>query len=175
MWVAAATSDTALCSFWAAVKMGEECVQSASTEQKAKRGKDTGGEVRRRGEEEEEGEKSGESNERWERVCKEKTKTLSKSWSCFWRRLVVVVVGWVRWGEGGGRQRRLPQRRSGWAGGLLSGGDCGRRGKRGGAEDDVGLSGSLAGRDTTPCDWGRARVSERGRRRGAEVKACLMR
>lgn len=66
----------------------------------------------------------------------------------------------------------LPQRRSGWAGGLLSGGGGG----------DVGLSGSLAGRDTTPCDWGRARVSERGRERGdggrwqrGEVKACLMR
>lgn len=27
---------------------------------------------------------------------------------------------------------------------------------------DVGLSGSLAGRDTTPCDWGGARVSGRG-------------
>lgn len=46
MWVAAATSDTALCSIWAAVKRGEECVQSVSIEQKAKRGEDTGGEVR---------------------------------------------------------------------------------------------------------------------------------
>lgn len=61
-------------------------------------------------------------------------------------RLVVVVV----------RGAGLPQQRSGWAGGLLSGGEGG----------DVGLSGSLAGRDTTPCDWGRARVSERGQERG---------
>lgn len=30
---------------------------------------------------------------------------------------------------------------------------------------NAGLSESLAGRDTTPCDWGRARVSERGQRR----------
>lgn len=32
----------------------------------------------------------------------------------------------------------------------------------GGGGGDAGLSGSLAGRDTAPCDWGRARVSERG-------------
>lgn len=50
----------------------------------------------------------------------------------------------------------MPQQRSGWAGGLLSG--VGVRAEGG----DVGLSGSLAGRDTAPCDWGRARVSERG-------------
>lgn len=79
-------------------KRGGEGVQSVSKEQKAKRGKATSGEVRRR-----EGRrrrrrrkmKKRESNERWERVCKEKRKTLSKSWSCFRRRLVVVV------GEGG--------------------------------------------------------------------------
>lgn len=35
-----------------------------------------------------------------------------------------------------------------------------------GVRGDVGLSGSLAGRDTTPCDWGGARVSERGQERG---------
>lgn len=35
-----------------------------------------------------------------------------------------------------------------------------------GVRGDVGLSGSLAGRDTTPCDWGGARVSERGQQRG---------
>lgn len=35
-----------------------------------------------------------------------------------------------------------------------------------GVRGDVGLSGSLAGRDTSPCDWGGARVSERGQEWG---------
>lgn len=94
------------------------CVKRAESQTRQRYG--------RRGQTEGGEEEKGERNERRGRVCKEKTKTLSKSWSCFQRRLVVVVVGWAR---GAGGQRRLPQRRSGWAGGLLSGGDCGRRGR----------------------------------------------
>lgn len=65
-------------------------------------------------------------------------------------RLVEAEIG--GWGQG------CHSNGSGWAGGLLSG----VGGGGGGGGGDAGLSGSLAGRDTAPCDWGRARVSERG-------------
>ena len=83
--------------------------------------------------------------------------------------VVVVVGGWwaVQWGRWQGCHGSVPD---------------GQAVSSQGVRGDVGLSGSLAGRDTTPCDWGGARVSERGQERGdggrqrrGEVEACLMR
>lgn len=84
---------------------------------------------------------------------KKKREGLCQSLKCWFRRR----LGWRWCKDGGGKVvvvGGLPQQRSGWAGGLLSGVGW------------WGLSGSLAGRDTMPCDWGRARVSERGQQRG---------
>ena len=64
---------------------------------------------------------------------------------------LVEGVGGVQWG-----------RCQGCHGSVPDGQAVSSQGVRG----DVGLSGSLAGRDTTPCDWGEARVSERGQERG---------
>lgn len=84
------------------------------------------------GGEKEEGKKR-ESNERWERVCKEKTKTLSKSWSCFRKRLVVVVVGWVGaagLGGSGGCHRGVPDGQAVSSQGVIVGGGGGEEGWR---------------------------------------------
>lgn len=96
------------------------------------------------------------------------------------------LLGWVKigWGLGVG----VEQRGGRWQGchaSVPDGQAVSSPGVRGDG-GNAGLSGSLAGRDTTPCDWGRSRVSERGQERGnqgargwrqrrGEVETCLMR
>lgn len=66
---------------------------------------------------------------------------------------------WVRWRSGCRRGWGVKWGRwQGCHGSVPDGQAVSSHGVRG----DVGLSGSLAGRDTRPCDWGGARVSERG-------------
>lgn len=71
---------------------------------------------------------------------------------------------WVSGGGGGGGGEAVQWGRwQGCHGSVPDGQAVSSQGVKGGG---VGLSGSLAGRDTTPCDWGGARVSERGQERG---------
>lgn len=129
-------------------------------EQEAKRGKDI---LARSKVREEEQKVHNEGRE----VCKEKDFVkLSLLVSAEIGLVVVVVGGAVQWGRWQGCHGSVPD---------------GQAVSSQGVRGDVGLSGSLAGRDTTPCDWGGARVSERGqewwgwRQRRGEVEACLMR
>lgn len=78
--------------------------------------------------------KKRESNERWERVCKEKRKTLSKSWSCFRKKIGGGGRGGGEWGSGG-CHRGVPDGQAVSSQGVIVGG--GGEEERGGGRRGV--------------------------------------